>query len=191
MSEGCGLRLAIRAKSSTNPAGRGQGLRFQRGDLEEKHEVKFQSDIHVTSQNLMSRANPWHMTKQSCIGDWKLKCKRIFYLVINSNQVCMYTDLQHQRTLTRTRRAWVHPGKPWARALRPRRWACRCDGHILPARRTSPPPCCWWVLSVQPKRRKREEKKMAVRSVPVVLVSKVEINVLAYMIPVVCPAHVR
>lgn len=66
---------------------------------------------------------------------------------------CVYTDLQHQRTLTRTRRAWVHPGRTGARALRPRRWACRCDGHILPARRTSPPLCCWWVLSVRPKRR--------------------------------------
>ncbi len=36
VSEGCGLRLAIRAKSSTNPAGRGLGLRFQRGDLEKR-----------------------------------------------------------------------------------------------------------------------------------------------------------
>lgn len=74
------------------------------------------------------------------------------------DQMCLYTDLQHQRTRTRTRRAWAHPGRPWARALRPHRWACRCDGHILPARRTSPPLCCWWVLSIRPKRRWQEEK---------------------------------
>lgn len=41
MLEGCGSRLAIRAKSSTNPGGRGLGLRFQRVDLEEKHDIKF------------------------------------------------------------------------------------------------------------------------------------------------------
>lgn len=40
MLEGCGSRLAIRAKSSTNPGGRGLGLRFQRVDLEAKHDVK-------------------------------------------------------------------------------------------------------------------------------------------------------
>lgn len=33
---GFGLKVAFRAKSSTNPAGRGQGLVFQRGDLERK-----------------------------------------------------------------------------------------------------------------------------------------------------------
>lgn len=38
----CGSRLAIRAKSSTNPGGRRLGLRFQRVDLEERHEEKFQ-----------------------------------------------------------------------------------------------------------------------------------------------------
>lgn len=63
----------------------------------------------------------------------------------------MYTDLQHQRTLTGIQRAWVHPETPWAHAPRPHRWACRCDGHILPVRRTSRPPCCWWVPSVKPK----------------------------------------
>ena len=42
--EGCGLRLAFRAKSSTNPAGRGPGLGFQREDLEEKR--TFRNHIH-------------------------------------------------------------------------------------------------------------------------------------------------
>lgn len=42
--EGCGLRLAFRAKSSTNPAGRGPGLGFQREDLEERR--TFRNDIH-------------------------------------------------------------------------------------------------------------------------------------------------
>ena len=45
--EGCGLRLAIRAKSSTNPVGRGPGLRYQKGDLEEKHQVKSHSNINA------------------------------------------------------------------------------------------------------------------------------------------------
>lgn len=71
--------------------------------------------------------------------------------------VCRFTDLQHRRTLTKTLRAWVHPGKLWARAPRPHRSACRCDEHILPVRRTSPPQCCWWELSVSLKGQRRKE----------------------------------
>lgn len=48
--DGCGLRWAIRAKSSTNLAGRRLGLRFQRGDLEKRDGVKIQSNVYVTSQ---------------------------------------------------------------------------------------------------------------------------------------------
>lgn len=50
---GCGLKLAIRAKSSTNPVGKGLGLRFQRGDLEEKHQLKFHSNMRVASVGTM------------------------------------------------------------------------------------------------------------------------------------------
>lgn len=62
-----------------------------------------------------------------------------------------HTDLQHRRTQTRTQRAWVRPGRPGGRAPAPRRLACRCVGHILQARRTSPPRCCSWELSARPK----------------------------------------
>lgn len=78
--------------------------------------------------------------------------ENLFLFKLNSNKVD-HTDLQHQRTLTKTQRAWAHPERLWARALKPRRWACRCDGRILPGRRTSPPLCCWWVLSARSHRK--------------------------------------
>lgn len=183
--DGCGLRLAIRAKSSTNPAGRGLGLRFQRGDLQEKQEDKLYDNIRTWNrQEFNVKCRPVLNDKVELqifrfyFNVWSWSAEESFFQFWWSNsykvdQVHMYTDLQHRRTLTGTRRAWVHPGRPWARAPRPRRWACRCDGRILPARRTSPPLCCWWVLSVWPKRR---EKKMARKSVIKALVSKLEIN---------------
>lgn len=176
MLKGCGFGSAIRAKSSTNPAGRGQDLWFQRGDLENKKDIELHVNIYATSrfrtyskqqfkgrcQQILKRNSKEHPNSANCICQisWNVYLRLIWGSSSHMLKSCgrepvnqTDTHLQHQRTLTRTLRAWVHPGRPWARAPRPRRWACHCDGHILQARRTSPPLCCWWVLSVRSKSR--------------------------------------